>query len=145
LVWDKTGTRLYATFELTNEVGVFEYQNNQLKLIQTIALTAPTKSGSAAELRLSFDENYLYVSVRGNDNQIVVMKTNEVGNLEVIQTIKTAKTPRNFILTNDQKNILVAIQNSSLISVFDRDEKTGLLKATSSELTINKPVYLFPF
>ncbi len=145
LLWNKTGTRLYATFELTNEVGVFEYHNNQLKLIQTIALTAPTKSGSAAELRLSDNGNYLYASVRGNDNQIVVMKTNEVGNLEVIQTIKTAKTPRNFILTDDQKNILVATQNSSLISVFDRDKKTGLLKATSSELTINKPVYLFPF
>lgn len=145
LVWNKTGTRLYVTFELTNEVGVFEYQNNQLKQIQTIALTVPTKSGSAAELRLSADENYLYASVRGNDNQIVVMKTNEVGNLEVIQTIKTAKAPRNFILTDDQKSILVATQGSSLISVLNRDKKTGLLKATSNELTINKPVYLFPF
>jgi len=145
LVWNKSGTRLYVTFELTNEVGVFEYQDNQLKQIQTIALTAPTKSGSAAELRMSADGNYLYASIRGNDNQIVVMKTNEFGNLEVIQTIKTAKTPRNFILTQDQKNVLVATQGSSLISVFERDEKTGLLKASSSELTINKPVYLFPF
>lgn len=145
LVWNSTGTRLYATFELTNEVGVFEYANYQLKQIQTIALTAPTKSGSAAELRLSNDGNYLYASVRGNDNQIVVMKINEVGNLEVIQTIITAKTPRNFIVTKDQKNVLVATQGSSLISVFERDEKTGLLKATSNELTINKPVYLFPF
>jgi len=145
LVWNKTGTKLYATFELTNEVGVFEYTDNQLKQIQTIALTELTKSGSAAELRLSDDENYLYASVRGNDNQIVVMKTNELGKLEVIQTIKTTKTPRNFILTKDQKCVLVATQGASLISAFDRDEKTGMLKATTNELTINKPVYLFPF
>ena len=145
LVWNKSGTRLYVTYELTNEVGVFEYQNNQLKQIQTIPLTALTQSGSAAELRLSDDEHYLYASVRGSDNQIVVMKISEVERLEVIQTIKTAKTPRNFILTKDEKNILVASQSTNLISVFDRDSKTGLLKATSSELSINKPVYLFPF
>lgn len=145
LVWNESGTRLYATFELTNEVGVFEYQNHQLKQIQTIALTAPTKSGSAAELRLSADEQFLYASVRGNDNHIVVMSVKKEGTLEVIQTITTATTPRNFILTKDQKNVLVASQNSSLISVFDRDSTTGKLTANTTELQINKPVYLFPF
>jgi 6-phosphogluconolactonase (cycloisomerase 2 family) len=145
LVWNSTGTRLYATFELTNEVGVFNYKDHQLNQIQTIQLTTQTKSGSAAELRLSDDGNYLYASVRGNDNKIVVMKTNDGLNLEVIQTIKTASVPRNFILTKNQKNIIVATQGSSLISVFDRDAKTGLLKATSNELAINKPVYLFSF
>lgn len=145
LVFNASGTKLYATFELTNEVGVFEYQDNKLKQIQTLALTAPTKNGSAAELRLSVDGKFLYASVRGNDNVIVVMKTNEGKNLEVIQTIKTAKIPRNFILTKNQKNILVATQYSSLISVFDRDLKTGLLKTTTNELSINKPIYLYPF
>lgn len=145
LVWNSAGTRLYATFELTNEVGVFEYQNHQLHQVQTVPLTTPTKSGSSAEVRLSNDGQFLYASVRGNDNQIVVMKVLENGNLEVIQTIKTAVMPRNFILTKNQKNILVATQGSSLISVFDRDETTGKLTATSSELSINKPVYLFPF
>jgi len=103
LVWNSDGTLLYATFELTNEVGVFEYQNHQLHQVQTIALTAPTKSGSAAEVRLSNDGQFLYASVRGNDNQIVAMKVLENGNLEVIQTIKTAAMPRNFILSKDQK------------------------------------------
>jgi len=145
LVFNASGTKLYATFELTNEIGVFEFIENILKQIQTIPLTTPTKNGSTAELRLSADGKFLYASVRGNDNVIIVMNTNEGKNLEIIQTIKTAKTPRNFILTNDQKNILVASQFSNLISVFDRDIKTGILKPTTNELSINKPVYFFPF
>lgn len=145
LVWNKAGTILYVTFELTNEVGVFDYKDNKLTQIQTIALTNSTKTGSAAEVRLSNDGQFLYASVRGNHNQITVMKTDILGKLNIIQTIKTASMPRNFILTKNQKNILVATQGSNLISVFDRNEKTGLLTATSSEITINKPVYLFSF
>ena len=145
LVWNKEGDKLFVTFELTNEVAVFDYKDNKLTQVQTIALTDSTKAGSAAELRLSDDGQFLYASVRGNDNQIVVMKKELSGKLNVIQTIKTAKTPRNFIITKSQKNILVATQNSNLISVFDRNEKTGLLTATSREITINKPVYLYHF
>ena len=146
LLFNKTGNTLYVTYELTNEIGVFKFENNQLQHQQTISLTkTPTKSGSAAELRLSNDGNYLYTTVRGNDNQLVVMKVNHDKNLEVIQSIATGKAPRNFILTKDQKNILVANQDSNKISVFDRDTKSGLLSSTSSEITIPKPVYLFKF
>ena len=146
LLFNKTGNSLYVTYELTNEIGVFKFENNQLQHQQTIALTkTPTKSGSAAELRLSDDGNYLYATVRGNDNQLVVMKTNQDKNLEVIQSIATGKAPRNFILTKDQKNILVANQDSNKITVFDRDTKSGLLSPTSSEIAIPKPVYLFKF
>lgn len=146
LLFNTTGNTLYVTYELTNEIGVFKFENNQLQYQQTIALTkTPTKSGSAAELRLSDDGNYLYATVRGNDNQLVIMKVNQDKNLEVIQNIATGKAPRNFILTKDQKNILVANQDSNKITVFDRNTKSGLLSPTSSEIAIPKPVYLFKF
>lgn len=146
LVFNSKGTRLYATFELTNEVAVFEYSDDKLQLIQTIPLTKnPTKSGSAAEVRLSADEQFLYASVRGNDNQLVVIQLGEGKDAEVVQTISTGKSPRNFIISKDQKSVLVANQSSNSIIVFDRNKKTGLLTPTSSELTINKPVYFYPF
>ena len=144
LVWNNAGTRLYVTFELTNEVGVFDYRNNQLIPVQTIALTKEKTSGSTAELRLSNDEKFLYASVRGVDNHIVVMKIAD-DKLEKIQTILTERTPRNFIISENQKYVLVASQGSNLISVFDRNKKTGLLTKTSSAVSINKPVYLFSF
>lgn len=142
LVWNKAGTRLYVTFELTNEVGVFEYKNNQLLPIQTIALTKEKTTGSTAELRLSNDEKFLYASVRGVDNHIVVMKIAD-DKLEKIQTVKTERTPRNFIISNNQNYILVASQSSNLITVYKRDRKTGLFQETLSSLSINKPVYFF--
>ena len=144
LVWNKAGTRLYVTFELTNEVGAFEYKNNQLIPIQTIALTNEKTTGSTAELRLSNDKKFLYASVRGVDNHIVVMKIAD-DKLEKIQTVLTEKTPRNFIISNNQKYILVASQSSNLITVYKRDRKTGLFQQTLSTLSINKPVYFFGF
>lgn len=144
LVWNKAGTKLYVTYELTNEVAIFNFKNNDLQHIQTVQLTSPTKIGSTAELRLSNDEQFLYASTRGNDNQIAVLDVSSQ-NVTVIQTIKTAKTPRNFIITNNQKNVLIATQGSSLISVFERNVETGKLTETKSEISINKPVYLFPF
>ena len=144
LVWNNAGTRLYVTFELTNEVGVFDYKNNQLIPVQTIALTKEKTSGSTAELRLSNDEKFLYASVRGVDNHIVVMKIAD-DKLEKIQTVLTERTPRNFIISENQKYVLVASQGSNLISVFERNKKKGLLTKTSSAVSINKPVYLFSF
>ncbi len=146
LVFNSKGTQLYATLELTNEVGIFDYSNNKLQLIKTISLTkVPTQNGSAAELRLSDDEQFLYASVRGNDNQLIVIQLNDGKNATVIQSIATGLSPRNFIISKDQKSILVANQLSNSIIVFDRNKKTGLLTPTSSVLTINQPVYLYPF
>jgi 6-phosphogluconolactonase len=146
LAFDKSGSKLYVTYELTNEIAVFEYKNNQLKCLQTIGLlTVPTKSGSAAEVRLSADGKFVYASVRGNDNQLVVLNTNGGSNLEIIQRIATGNAPRNFILTKSEETILVTNQLSNVISVYKRDKKTGLLLLTSSELSVNKPVYLCKF
>ncbi|MBC7525746.1 MAG: beta-propeller fold lactonase family protein, partial [Flavobacterium sp.] len=140
----KKGTKAYVTFELTNQIGVFNYLNNVLTFEKTINLTTDeTKNGSAAELRLSKDENFLYTSVRGNDNFIAVIK---LGNeMKVMQRMVTNKCPRNFILTKDEQHILVANQLSNTVIIFDRNIKTGLLTATSTEVLINKPVYLCRF
>lgn len=145
LAFNKSGTVLYATFELTNKVAVFSYKDKHLTLHSRVQLAAITNNGSAAELRLSNDEKFLYASVRDNDNFISVFKIDKQNNLTEIQKVPTGKAPRNFIITENQKNILVANQNSNLISVYDRDEKTGLLTLNPSGLTINKPVYFFPF
>lgn len=146
LLFNSDGTLLYVTFELTNQVGIFAYKDSKLELIQTVSLTkTPTKNGSAAELRLSKDGKFLYASVRGNDNHLVMIRLNNGKNAEVIQTIPTGNSPRNFIITKDQKRIMVANQSWNTITVFERDKKTGLLTPTTSELIVNKPAYFYPF
>ncbi|MEN9323610.1 MAG: hypothetical protein RL699_1390 [Bacteroidota bacterium] len=145
LVFSADGSRLFVNFELTNELAVYACSGNQLVLLQTLPLSAPTKQGSAAELRLSADEKFLYASVRGQDNQLVVFQKNNVGDWIKIQSIPTALTPRNFILTPNQEYVLVASQGSNLLSVYNRNKKTGLLTPNSAELAIYKPVYFYPF
>lgn len=146
LLFNSAGTRLYATFELTNEVAIFDYKDNKLQLVKTIPLTKnPTKSGSAAELRLSKDEQFLYASVRGSDNQLSMIPVKDIENAQTVQTVATGISPRNFIITKDQQRILVGNQSGNTIMVFDRDYETGLLRSTTSELILNKPVYFFPF
>ena len=146
IVFDKAGKYMFITFELTNEVGIAKYENNKLELLQTILLTeTPTKSGSAAEVRVSENDNFLYASVRGNDNILVVMQKHDDASWKKIQTVSTGSAPRNFILANDEKSVLVANQDSNSIWVFNRDIKTGLLIKTSEEFSIHKPVYFWPF
>ena len=144
LVFNKAGTKAFVTFELTNEIALFDYKNNEFTLVKTINLTDDaTKNGSAAEVRLSKNEKFLYASVRGNDNFIAVVELEN--EYKIIQKIPTLKAPRNFILTNNDKTILVANQLSNSILIFNRDTKTGLLTATSNEISINKPVYFCEF
>ena len=146
IVFDKTGKFMFITFELTNEVGIAKYENNKLELLQYISLTeTPTKSGSAAEVRVSEDGNFLYASVRGNDNILVVMQKQADKTWKKIQTVTTGSAPRNFILANDEKSVLVANHESNSIWVLNRDTKTGLLTKTSEEFLMHKPVYFYSF
>jgi 6-phosphogluconolactonase len=144
LIFDAKGETLFATFELSNQVGVFRYKNNQLQLIQLAQITDSTKSGTAAEIKLSKDNKYVYASVRGDDNFIAVYGW-DAEKLTLLQKVPTKKGPRNFIFTDDESLVLVGSQFENSISVFKRDKKTGLLTATSSELPINKPVYFCKF
>ena len=109
ILFAKDGKQLYVVFELTNEVAVFEYSNATLKLKEVVALTdTKTRLGSAAELKLSEDNTFLYVSVRGEDNKLVVFKTNNGEHLEKIQSVATGSKPRNFKLSKTEDFILVA-------------------------------------
>lgn len=144
LIFNKNGTKAFATFELTNQVGIFNYVNNKFTLEKIINLTTDeTKNGSAAEIKLSKDEQFLYASVRGNDNFIAVLQLKD--EIKLIEKVSTGKSPRNFILTENEENILVANELSNTISVYDRNKKNGLLTLTSLQIMISKPVYFCPF
>lgn len=142
IVFNKDGNKMYVVFELTNEVAVFDYKENNLQLKEVVNLTdKKTKLGSAAELKLSNNNQFLYVSVRGEDNQLVAFKTNGGEILEKIQMVQTGLSPRNFILTKNEDFVLVANQGSNAIVVYTRDKETGLLQETKNKININKPVY----
>jgi 6-phosphogluconolactonase len=141
------GKVLYLIHELTGEVGVYFYENGEITHANTHSLTSPKFKGhvQAAEIRISPDGKFVYVSNRGSANDLSVFAVGLEGNLSLVQQISTTgRTPRNFNLSLDGHFILVANQESDDVRIFQRNLVTGLLGATASKIWINKPVYIFP-
>lgn len=145
MVIHPNGKWLYLVHELTGEVGVYFYQDGQIAHANTYSLiTSKFKAQmQAAEIRLSSDARFIYVSNRGNANNLNVFKIGLEGDLSLIQQIATGgETPRNFNLSPDGHFLLAANQNSDDVRLFKRNPISGLLSATSSKINIKRPVYV---
>ncbi|MBG9980177.1 lactonase family protein [Facklamia lactis] len=92
------------------------------------------EESSGAAIRLSQDGLFLYVSTRYH-NSITVYEINQKnGHLTRIQRINTVgKVPRDFILDQDEKYLIVAHQDSDYLSLFKRDKKSGELSFIHNE------------
>lgn len=141
-----SGKYVYLVHELSAEIGVYSFLKGKMEKLEAHTLTAPDFFGSvgAAEVRLSPDAGFLYVSNRGDANEITSFKIEGDGKLTLIERTDTGgQTPRNFTLTKDGKYLLVANQDSEDIQVFERNLQSGKLTKKSVEIKTNKPVYLF--
>lgn len=102
-----------------------------------------TKKDSIADLHISPDGKFLYVSNRGHDSIALFSIDEKNGGLTPIEFTKTGgKMPRNFAITPDGKFLLVANQGSDSITVFTIDKKTGKLTSTNQSAYVAKPVCL---
>jgi 6-phosphogluconolactonase len=141
------GKTLYIVHELTGEIGTYHYKNGDITHVKTLSLTTPKFNGDvqAAEVRMSSDGKFVYVSNRGTANDISVFETSKEGDLCLIQQISTGgKTPRNFNISLNGRYLVVANQESDEIRIFKRDVFTGRLTLTDATMKINKPVYVLP-
>jgi len=95
-----------------------------------------------SEIKLSPDAKYLYISNRG-DNSLAIFKVLEDGKLERCDLVPTGgKFPRHFAITPCGKGVLVANQDSSMLSIFKRNIETGELLATGAQYDIPAPNYI---
>lgn len=145
LTFNSKGDRLYLGSELNNEVFVFEFDTQQgcLDLLQRLSSLPDEFNAESliAEVALSADGKYLYVSNRGHDSICVFEVDPFSGELKVIAFTKTGgNTPRHFALSPDQKWLLVAHQNSNYLQVFKRDIDSGLLVQTNNKLEVKHAV-----
>ncbi len=146
MVMHPNGKLLYLVHELTGEVGVYFYENGHIRHANTYSLRTAQFKGhvQAAEIRLSPDGEFIYVSNRGHANNLSVFQAGLEGDLSLIQQIATGgRTPRNFNLSPDGHFLLVANQDSDEIVLFKRDLVTGRLSKTPAKVEIKKPAYIF--
>ena len=139
------GRFAYLITELTGKIIAYDYMNGRLTEKQTIALASPDSEGrvDAADVHISPDGSFLYVSSRGNLNEIVIYSLNRFGEMDPVGRQPTlGKTPRNFVIDPTGKFLLVANQNSNEIIIFRRDHKTGLLTPADKSIQVSQPVCL---
>jgi len=140
------GQFVYLIHELSAEIGVYRFDEGKMRAISQVPLTDKEFVGNvgAAEIRISPDTKHIYASNRGDANDISVYEIGKDGELKFVQRIKSGgEMPRNFILTKDGKYLLAAHQASNNITVFERDQKTGVLEPLDFQVKFERPVYFF--
>jgi 6-phosphogluconolactonase len=135
----------YVIQEITGQVTLFDYKDGKIKSRQSVTLPPANFSGSidAADIHISPDGKFLYGSLRGDINELVIYSIKKNGELTYVGRQSTlGKSPRNFAIDPTGNFLLVGNHRSDEIIIFKRDQKTGLLKATGNKIDIGSPVCL---
>jgi 6-phosphogluconolactonase len=121
LAFNKNKNIFYLLYELTNTCMVFEWEEENLvfNMIQIFVLSENSGDISSA-IKVSEDNNYLFVATRGCD-EITVFHIELNGELRKVNTFKSdGKWVRDFNI--NQEYLICANQNSNQLTVFKLDE-----------------------
>ena len=146
LAFTPNGRFVFLDTELSGEVYSFRWNAQASRLIQAskIALDPPGFAGtrSAAELAVSHDGRFLYVSNRATSTVQVYAIDRQTAALTLVQTIPGGGlVPWSFGIDPTGKWMIVANQQSGNLAEFSIDRRTGLLSATGQRLAVpNEPV-----
>lgn len=148
-IFNKAHTQFYAVSEWSNELFIFQVNGKEFTLVQTLSVLP--KDGyeekskpAAAAIRLSRDEKFLYVSVRGIDIITVFQLREETDKTAAIIQHFTCGGihPRDFVLSQNEKYMLVANRFEGGIVSIERDRKSGLLLQIRDSVSMPEGVSL---
>lgn len=141
-LFNQDHTKFYVVSEWSNELFVYEVEKMTFRLVQTLSLLKQKREGkdaAAAAIRLTKDERFLYISVRGQDVLIVVDVSGSEAS--VIQQMDCqGEHPRDMILSGNEKFVIVANRFSGGIVSFVRDSETGKLAETQNRIQMPEGV-----
>ncbi len=136
------GQFLYVNHETDSKVSVFAVDGGTLREIQQIS-TLPhnfTGKNSTAEIAISRDGRFVYVSNRGDDSVVDFAVDPKTGGLSAKDRIASmGKSPRNITIDPSGRYLFAANQNSDDVVIFRRDAGTGSLTPTGQELKMGQP------
>lgn len=142
LTFHPNGKYAYVVGELNGDVTAYHYKDKTLVPFQSLS-SAPGASPkfSLADVHISPDGEFLYLSDRGDQNYLAIYKINKsTGELSFSGHQPTlGKNPRNFSLDPSGKYLLVANQSSDNVVVFQRDAASGKLTPTGIQISVPKP------
>ncbi|AJE80623.1 secreted protein [Streptomyces albus] len=145
------GSHLYVANELGDSLSVCSYDDASGEI--TVLDSLPTvPSGDPAgernypaEVLLSPDGAYVYVSNRGHDSIARFAVGGGGGELTLLDTVPAQGSyPRHISLDPTGRWLFAANQKSGSVGVFARDEATGTLKAVGTPFAAPTPVCVLP-
>lgn len=140
LTFSPNGKYAYLINEISGTVIAFDYNDGELKEIQTIAADTVNAQGSG-DIHISPDGKFLYASNRLKADGIAIFSMDpNNGTLTKAGYQLTGIHPRNFIITPNGKYLLVACRDSNVIQVYERNADTGLLTDIQKDIKMDKPV-----
>lgn len=140
MVIGKDKNIIYVVTELSNKILVYKSNRAYYNLVQEISTLHNSKIKSfAGAIKISRDNKNIYVTNRGH-NSISVFSVIE-NRLKLIQNISTyGDFPRDILLNETEKYVIVANQKSNNVIVYKRDLNNGMLsKLENADVSIEKP------
>jgi len=118
---------IFIINELSGSIITFDLDRSAI--IQEITyLSLGEVNASGADIHISPDAQFLYVSNRDVHNEIVIFSLSETGKLTMVDRVKLkGNTPRNFAIHPNGKYLLAAGQDSSTLEVYEINTQTGEL------------------
>ena len=140
------GRFLYVNHETDSEVSVFAVDGVGLKEVQAISTLTAACGGAntTAEIIISPDGRFLYVSNRGHDSIAVFAIDKASGRLTLkTDTPSGGRIPRNLRLDPTAGFLFSSNEGDGTITVFKIDKATGLLSQTTTKAQIDTPGGLY--
>ncbi len=145
---------VYALLDWSGEVITYRYgADGQLAEPVTVSVFPPGKSPkpvtgvmTAAEIEVSRDGRRVYASTRTPDCQsLAVLEVTPTGQLSLIANEEARgliQGPRHFMLSHDNRHLILANQDNDTLLSFSVDQATGLpalLGTAATKTRVNKP------
>ncbi|MEZ9202909.1 lactonase family protein [Vibrio splendidus] len=142
LIFNKAEDTAYVICELSETILILEKSLGIWNIVDEVdALPNMEKGGATAAIKLSPDEQFLYVSCRHQSRISNFSVDSEAQKLTFIDSYDTeGKFPRDFHITDDGQWLVAANQHSNNITSFKRNIEDGSLNYTGYSLDLDAPV-----
>ncbi|MFA0714753.1 lactonase family protein [Vibrio splendidus] len=142
LIFNKAEDKAYVICELSETILILEKSLGIWNIVDEVdALPNMEKGEAAAAIKLSPDEQFLYVSCRHQSRISSFEVDSETQKLTFIDSYDVeGKFPRGFHITDNGQWLVAANQHSNNITSFKRNIEDGSLTYTGYSLDLDAPV-----
>ncbi|MEZ8358416.1 lactonase family protein [Vibrio splendidus] len=142
LIFNKAEDKAYVVCELSETILILEKSLGLWNIVEEVdALPNTEKGEAAAAIKLSPDEQFLYVSCRHQSRISCFRIDSTTQKLIFMDSYDIeGKFPRDFHITNDGQWLISANQHSNNLTSFKRNVEDGSLTYTDYSLDLDAPV-----